>query len=201
MQEPDPSTHRKRGILSEELVHRPDQPELENPYWQAEVEAQEHPDPSLGCIRRGLCCKSSPGWFAPGEVERAAAFLDLEPDALVRRYLVIDSIEVDGRRAEAFVPVKLGRDGEPMLPPASRADRLYRTLRGPCVFYDGTGCRIYGARPYECQRYVCTNQEHENPSHEQIGRMWLAGHGPEEDAGHSEAEPAPRGRRLPGAEA
>ena len=33
----------------------------DNPYWLAE-EPDEHPDPSLGCVRRGLCCKSSPGW-------------------------------------------------------------------------------------------------------------------------------------------
>src|SRR5690606_13800533 len=120
----------------------------------------------------------SPGWFAPGEVEAAAAALGLEPDAFVRRYLVIDAVEVDGRRAEAFAPVKLGRDGEPMLTPATRADRLYRTLPGPCVFYEGQGCRIYAARPYECRRYVCTNEPEQNPTHEEIGRMWLEGRAP-----------------------
>src|SRR5262245_18629373 len=99
------------------MVRRPERDgEPENPYWQAE-EPEPHPNPELGCIRRGLCCKSTPGWFAPGEAERAAALLGLEPDAFVRRYLVVVSVEVptpEGpREVQAFAPVKLARDGEP----------------------------------------------------------------------------------------
>lgn len=165
-------------ILSEATVRIPDalspdaDPDAENPYWTAWEEVPPHPDPSLGCIRRGLCCKSSPGWFAPGEVEAAAAQLGLEPDVFVRRFLVIDDLEVDGTRVFVFAPVKLARDGRPALPPASRVDALYRALRGPCVFYEGEGCAIYAARPLECQRYVCTQKASENLDHETLARMW-----------------------------
>jgi len=63
--------------------------EEENPYWTWD-EQEAHPDPSKGCIRRGLCCKSNPGWFAPGEVEQAAALKGMQPDEFVRNYLVSD---------------------------------------------------------------------------------------------------------------
>lgn len=154
----------------------PDAPE-ENPYWTWD-EQEPHPDPSKGCIRRGLCCKSNPGWFAPGEVEAAAALRGLEPDQLVRQFLVIDSIELDGERVFVFAPLKLGIDGKPAIPPASRADDLYRALRGQCIFYgtaaDGLGgCTIYEARPTECRRYVCTNAPADNPTHAQIARLWV----------------------------
>ena len=47
-------------------------------------------------------------------------------------------------------------------------------FRGPCVFYEDEGCKIYQARPIECERYVCTNHPDDNLSHEELGRMWLA---------------------------
>ena len=145
---------------------------LENPYWLAE-EPAPHPNPELGCVRRGHCCRSSPGWFGPGEAERAARLVGLEPDAFVRRYLVIDGIEVEGRRVEVFAPVKLDRFGEPALPPASRVDELYRTLRGVCIFFEGDGCGIYEARPVECRSYLCTHAPEQNLSHAAIARLWL----------------------------
>lgn len=167
---------KKIGILSEETVRREGYSEdaPENPYWLAE-EPAPHPNPALGCIRRNLCCRTNPGWFAPGEVEAAAELLGMPPDELVRKFIIIDHIEVDGERVEVFAPVKLGRDGNPLIPPATRTDRLYQMLRSPCVFFNGKGCRIYGARPIECRRYVCTNEPEDNLSHEEIGRMWRDG--------------------------
>lgn len=154
----------------------PDSPaEVENPYWTWDEQAP-HPNPELGCVRRGLCCKSSPGWFAPGEVEAAAALKGMAPDAFVRKYLVIDSMVVDeDKLVHVFAPVKLGVDGKPAVPPASRADALYRALRGQCIFYDAkaAGCGIYEARPTECRLYVCTNAPADNPTHEAIARLWL----------------------------
>jgi Fe-S-cluster containining protein len=71
--------------------------------------------------------------------------------------------------------VKLDRFGEPARPPATRVDDWYRILRGRCVFFDGSGCGIYAARPGECERYVCTNEPAENLSNAAIARMWRAG--------------------------
>ncbi len=167
-------------ILRDEItVHREGASAEENPYWELEG-AGPHPDPSLGCIRRGVCCRTSPGWFAPGEVEAAAELRGMEPDAFVRRFLVIDHVDVDGRRAEAFAPVKVGPDGRPVIPPATRTDTLYQSFHGRCVFFgplsdsDLEGCGIYGARPCECRAYDCTQAPEDNPTHEAIGRLWLA---------------------------
>lgn len=171
---PDPPPSKKQGILSEETVRRPNTADADddilNPYWLDE-EPDPHPNPELGCIRRNLCCRSAPGWFAPGEVEQAAASLEMSPDDFVRTYLVIDHIEVDGARVEVFVPAKLGRDNVPLIPPATRTDRLYQMLRSPCIFFNGDGCRIYTARPIECRSYDCTRDD--TITHEAIARMWV----------------------------
>jgi len=161
-------------ILSEEVVHREGMPDVVNPYWLAE-EPEPHPDPSKGCIRRGICCRSSPGWFGPGEVEKAAELKDMKPDAFVRKYLVIDQYELDGEPVHVFAPVKLDRRNRPAIPPASMVDDLYRTLRGTCIFFKSNGCSIYAARPAECAAYVCTNEPEDNLSHETIARMWKDG--------------------------
>ena len=143
-----------------------------NPYWLDE-EPQEHPNPELGCIRRGICCRSSPGWFTPGEAEAAAEQLGMAPDAFVRKFLVVDQLKVDGVAVQVFAPVKLDRFGARAMPTGRQVDGLYRALRGVCVFFTGDGCRIYAARPYECARYVCTNAPADNPSHEDIARLWV----------------------------
>ena len=175
---PLPRYERRRGILSEETVRREGQPDVENPYWEAE-EPQEHPDPDRGCIRRGLCCKHSPGAFGPGEVEQAAALLGLEPDAFVRQYAIVVELPLPegadpGRAVHAFAPVKLDRRRRPLHRPGTLTDRLYHQLRGPCIFYEGEGCRIYAARPIECRRYDCTQPDALNLSHQELAGMWLA---------------------------
>lgn len=138
-------------------------------------EVPPHPDPSKGCIRRGLCCRTNPGWFGPGEVEQAAAFLGMDVDDFVRTYVIIDRVEVDGARVEVFVPVKRGRGGVPVAQPGTRVDALYSMFPSPCIFFVDNGCRIYGARPSECRAYLCTRPASENLSHEAIGRMWRDG--------------------------
>ena len=149
--------------------------------WRAQwyTEPEPHPDPSLGCIRRGLCCKSNPGWFAPGEADKAAELLGMSFEDFAKTYLVIDSVVVDESPVDVFVPVKVGRDGTPNARPLTRVDKLYTRLPNPCVFFRDNGCGIYEARPYECRRYICTNKASDNPSHEEIGRMWRDGVVPE----------------------
>lgn len=181
---------RRLRIFGEETVKREvsgPEGDQENPYWQGE-EPAPHPNPELGCIRRGLCCKSSPGWFGPGEVEKAAELLDMDPGEFVSKYIVIDSIalsddkngsengsENSKEQVEVFVPVKLDRTGEPLATPGTRVDDLYRMFRSPCVFFENNGCKIYEARPSECARYICTNAPEDNLSHREIAEHWRSG--------------------------
>lgn len=162
-------------VLDERIERREGASDEENPYWTEFEEIPPHPDPSRGCIRRGYCCRSAPGWFAPGEVEGTAELLGLSPDAFVRKYLVVDWIDVDGERVHVFAPAKVGRDGLPLVETAKPVDALYQAFRGQCIFYDGTGCGIYAARPHECRGYSCTNADEDNPTHTDIARLWLSG--------------------------
>lgn len=132
-----------------------------------------HPRPWEGCIRRGVCCQTSPGWFAPGEAERVAARLGIDMGALVNRYLVLDRIETTVGRIEAFVPVKLGRDGRPAEPTGGRTSDSYYLGKGPCIFYDGAGCSIHGVHPLECRLYDCTVPPEDNPRKLDLALLWL----------------------------
>lgn len=147
---------------------------IENEYWAEEGIAV--PSEEQGCIRRGACCRSGPGWFGPGEVEAAAAHLGLEPNAFAGKYLIIDSIEhPEHGTVEAFAPLKLDRHGRPALAPLSRADNLYRYLKGPCIFFRDNGCQIYPVRPVECRVYFCGHDPEKNLTHEEVAEMWISG--------------------------
>lgn len=151
-----------------------------NPYF---AEPEPHPNPALGCIRRGLCCRSNPGWFAPGEVEKLIDWWNareeaqgrsaLTPREFIRQHLIIDWFDLEGERIDVFAPVKLARDGLPLEPAASRATDLYGRLKGQCTFFDPkVGCTIYPARPHECRGYICTNDPDDNPTHRDIALLW-----------------------------
>ncbi len=127
------------------------------------------------CYRRGACCQHSPGWFGPGEAERAAELLGLQMGDFATRYLVLDSARVDDLRIEVFVPVKVDAAGVPVEGPNVRISRVYHLMDGRCVFYDAEGkaCRIHAARPVECRHYFCEQPEDRNLSKQAIARMWL----------------------------
>jgi Fe-S-cluster containining protein len=139
-----------------------------------------HSDPTSTdfplCQRKGDCCRSFPGWFAPGEVEKAAEFLGMTVDAFVRQYIIIDGITVEGYGwVDVFAPVRLNKHGEPALPPLSRADFFYRYFKGPCIFFKDNRCRIYPYRPVECRHYFCGQSPEQNLSHLKIAWMWIKG--------------------------
>jgi Fe-S-cluster containining protein len=128
------------------------------------------------CVRRGACCRNNPGWFGPGEVEKAAEHMGLEIGDFVNKYLVIDHVMIGKLRVETFAPVKVDVDtGEPLEPTGNRISRVYHFMKGPCVFFDNDNpaCKIHQVRPVECRHYLCTQPEELNLTKEQIGKMWL----------------------------
>lgn len=146
-----------------------------DPRW-AHVDV-DHPAPWLGCIRRNLCCRNNPGWFSPGEAERAAELLGLDLATLVNRFLVVDHVDLSVGRVEVYAPAKLGRDGLPVEPPGGKTSDLYRFSSGSCVFFDGAGCAIYEARPRECRGYCCVNLPEDNASRLDLALLWLEASG------------------------
>ena len=127
------------------------------------------------CVRRGACCRNSPGWFGPGEAERVAEHLGIDIAEFAQGYLVLDSVRIGNLRVEAFAPVKVDDDGQPIEGPNVRVSRVYLLMEGACIFYDAEGraCRIHEVRPVECRHYFCAQPEERNLSKEQIGRMWI----------------------------
>ena len=124
------------------------------------------------CERKGDCCRSFPGWFGPGEVEKAAGHLTMNVDAFVRKYIIIDGVLVKGHGwVNVFAPIRLNKHGEPALPPLSRVDFFYRYFKGPCIFYKDNGCMIYPSRPIECRYYFCGQTPEKNLSHEEKARI------------------------------
>jgi Fe-S-cluster containining protein len=133
-------------------------------------------DNGVSCCGRGRCCENNPGWFAPGEMEKAAEWMKLPVEEFVSRYLVLNSIQLTdlpGRpTVEAFVPTKVDEKGQPLEGAGRRSSRVYQYMKGPCVFYKDRRCEIHPVRPMECRAYFCEQDEKLNLSHEQIGKLW-----------------------------
>jgi Fe-S-cluster containining protein len=129
------------------------------------------------CLRCGECCSTNPGWFAPGEIEKAAEYLAMDVRDFSKKFLVIDGIQIEGcGKIEVFAPLRLNRLGEPALPPLSRADYFYRYFPGKCIFYKGDTCEIYPYRPIECRNYQCSRMVNDRDDifmpHEEIAMLW-----------------------------
>jgi Fe-S-cluster containining protein len=108
----------------------------------------------------------------------------MEMGAFVNAFLVIDHAKTTVGVIEGFAPAKIGPDGEHIETPGSKTGPSYKFAQGRCVFYTGTGCLIYEARPFECTHYVCTKMPEDNPSRLQLALLWLDAHNDEsKDAG------------------
>lgn len=137
----------------------------------------------VGCYGRGRCCMNNPGWFGPGEIEKAAEFLKLEPEVFFRKHLVVvtsHAVDVPGKPAvDMFAPAKVDERGEPIIPTGGRVPSVYEFLQGACIFYKQGRCAIHPARPIECRRYFCEQPEELNMSRRELARLWW-------DAAHEE---------------
>lgn len=92
-------------------------------------------------------CSYKPGWFMPGEAEKAAALLQMPLKEFFRTKLMVDWWESPTPTfvlAPAIVGHKPGHEypGNP---------------RGACVFFKDGKCEIHGAKPYECSMHMHTD--------------------------------------------
>jgi len=133
---------------------------------------------SYQCLQCGACCRQSPGWFAPGEIELAAQHLALSVEDFSKQYLIIDSIEIAAfGKIEVFAPLRLNKFNQPALPPLSRADYLYRYFEGRCIFFQNEHCVLYPFHPLECKNYFCSRivngTDDIHLTHEAIAMLWF----------------------------
>lgn len=116
-------------------------------------------------------CKFNPGWFKPGEAEKAADLMGMTLKEFFDKYLSVNWWDGDGEfgdHDDTFVlaPSIVGHPSGDMYP----ADP-----RGRCVFYDTeTGkCQIYAARPFECAAFLHDQPASEtHPRHHDIAVSW-----------------------------
>jgi Fe-S-cluster containining protein len=86
-------------------------------------------------------CENKPGWFLPGEVEKAADFLGLPLQEFFDRFLSVDWWQGDPA-IFLLSPAVVGAMPGEMFP----ADP-----HGQCVFYRDGKCDIHPVKPHECR--------------------------------------------------
>ena len=88
-------------------------------------------------------CKHKPGWFLPGEPEKAADALGMTLREFFDQHLAVDYYTAED---DIFLlaPAILGCEGD--LYPADP--------RGYCAFLKDDRCSIYSNRPHECREYI-----------------------------------------------
>lgn len=113
-------------------------------------------------------CSHTPGWFAPGEAEKAATLKGLTLEAFFRDFLMVDYWQAgDGLDADVFLlsPQLVGEGGG-MAP---------SDPRGRCVFFVDGLCDIHEAKPLECRRAHHSIKRHQNAvveEHLAVAKMW-----------------------------
>lgn len=114
-------------------------------------------------------CSVKPGWFAPGEADKAAAHMGLPLGEFFAKYLAVDWWEADSEIPQTtFVlsPAIVGEDTGTEFP---------GDPRGRCVFYQDERCQIHPVKPVECRERWCGDKTPGRPVHREVAEAW-AGH-------------------------
>lgn len=113
-------------------------------------------------------CTLKPGWFLPGEAEKAAEFVSMTLLEFFRAYLAVDWWE-GGDEPDIFLLSPGIESGAP-------GTEFPGDPRGTCVFYENERCRIHPVKPHECRERWCGDQ---GPSgiHEDTAMAWKAHQG------------------------
>lgn len=119
------------------------------------------------CVR---ACKQQPGWFAPGEAEKAAKLLGIPFGKFEAEFLVIDHCS-DENAPDAplvYAPKKIGVDPEGIL-----SERTYRrkAQRGQCIFLKDDRCSIHAAKPFECRNVLACDWKH--GTRDEVEALWI----------------------------
>ena len=99
-------------------------------------------------------CQRKPGWFKPGEAERAAKWMGLDLQEFFDRYLLVDWWDGsgdpdDGPLANTTFVLS------PAIVGATPGEEFGRNPRGTCVFYQHGRCTIHAVKPFECRESWC----------------------------------------------
>ncbi len=122
--------------------------------------------PDCTCAKCVECCERRPGWFKPGEAERAAALLNMSLQEFFDQYLVIDYWAQSKENILLLMPRQKGY----------RRKRLsfscaLRTAE--CIFLEQGLCKIHEAKPFECKATMgCVKDVEVTGWHEDAAMAW-----------------------------
>ena len=119
---------------------------------------------SCECSKCQNACMYKPGWFMPGEAEKAAKLLKMTFWDFFEQYLGIDWWNGKEYGQETFVL-------SPALADGPSGALFPQNPQGRCIFYEGTECIIHKAKPYECQMFWHGDKEGRE-RHKQVAMAW-----------------------------
>jgi len=120
--------------------------------------------PDCSCDECVSACQRKPGWFAPGEAERAAEFLGV-PWEQFRKRLILDFWDA-WEPIYVYSPRQVGVDDDREVMQWSSA-----FATAPCVFLSKGRCTIHPVKPLECKRAFPCRAIDGNP-HEEVMELW-----------------------------
>jgi Fe-S-cluster containining protein len=120
---------------------------------------------SCTCVACRNACKHKPGWFLPGEAERAAELLGISLEVFFRDFLAVDRYKTEDEWIHALSPAIGGE-------PAGREMPFYPV--GTCVFLDPETerCKIHAAKPFECRVALLCAPIAKEDAHEKAALGW-----------------------------
>lgn len=111
-------------------------------------------------------CKHTPGWFAPGEAEKAAEYLGIPFDIFKEECLIEDYWVSSVGYEHVLAPRKIGIEEDRQV-----ASWGYSFDYGQCVFLVNNRCAIHKFKPYECRNVMPCDYKAQNIRQE-IHVMW-----------------------------
>lgn len=109
-------------------------------------------------------CERKPGWFMPGQAEKAAEHLGMTLQEFFDTYLAVDWFEGS---EDVFVlsPALASEGGGGMFP----ADPT-----GRCIFFKEGRCEIHEVKPFECSSWWCDEpRDGFIDRHHEVAQAWL----------------------------
>ncbi len=118
------------------------------------------------CAKCVECCERRPGWFKPGEAERAAELLNLTLQDFFDQYLVIDYWVGTEENILLLQPRQIGNSRK-------RLNFTDAFRESPCIFLEQGLCKIHEAKPFECKATMgCVEKVKPTGWHETAAMAW-----------------------------
>ena len=120
------------------------------------------------CYKCSGACSVKPGWFLPGEAEKAADFLGVTLEDLFTTKLAVDWWESDHEFPETVFLLAPAMVGE------TPGEEYPGDPQGTCVFLtEDKRCAIHEVKPHECAAYWHGEDANNIPvRHKRVATEW-----------------------------